>query len=298
VLDNAANSMQWMARILTMKGNTKAALDTLRYALKFLKQQGNDKFLANTLYAFAEAFRKTGNADSVAYYLKEYQVIHDRLEKASAESRTEFLQMRLDYNNAVQKILYLNKDKKRISLIRNFTIAIILLATALGYIYLNRERLKAKMKQKQAQEEKQKAEAEATNARLQLSSFTENLREKTRLVEDLQAQLLNKELNEEQINNIQQLSRHSILTDQDWDHFRELFNKVYPDFFIGLRRDVSDITTAELRMAALIKLQIPVKDAATLLGISPNSVHKNRQRLKSRLGLEHEEELESYILRG
>jgi DNA-binding CsgD family transcriptional regulator len=188
----------------------------------------------------------------------------------------------------VQKILTLNKEKKRIALIRNFIIVLILLLAATGYLYFNRIRLKLNLKQQQAQ-------ADAENAREQLTLFTENLREKTKLIENLQGQLLNKELNEEQIEHIHELSQHSILTDEDWEQFKSLFNKVYPAFLIDLKLKVSDITLAEQRMAALIKLKMTPKDAATMLGISQNSVYKSRQRLRQRLGLEHDEDLEIFF---
>ena len=74
-----------------------------------------------------------------------------------------------------------------------------------------------------------------------------------------------------------------------------MFEKVYPGFFHSLRQKSSDITLAELRMAALCKLQVPPKEAASLLGISPNSVNKTRQRLRSRLSLDPDVNLEAYF---
>ena len=48
-------------------------------------------------------------------------------------------------------------------------------------------------------------------------------------------------------------------------------------------------------MAAMCKLQLSNKEAASLLGIAPNSVVKAKQRLRHRLGLEPESDLESYF---
>jgi DNA-binding CsgD family transcriptional regulator len=58
---------------------------------------------------------------------------------------------------------------------------------------------------------------------------------------------------------------------------------------------VPDMTNAEQRMAALIKLRLSGKDAARILGISPDSVRKSRQRLRQRLGLQGDEELEPFF---
>ena len=144
-------------------------------------------------------------------------------------------------------------------------------------------------------EAKRQAEGEAIRAKEELNFFTQNLIEKTSLVETLQHQLLQREMTDEQKNQIAELSRHSILTDDDWDHFKTLFEKVYPAFFFQLKKDVPDLTTADQRMAALSKLQLSNKEAASLLGIAPNSVIKARQRLRQRLGLEPDSDLEQFF---
>jgi len=190
----------------------------------------------------------------------------------------------------------LNKEKRSIKLIRNFSIVLILLVAAAGLLLLNRARLNMRLRQQKALEAKRMAEADSKAARDLLVSFTESITEKTQLIETLQDQLSHRELSVEQAEYIRELSRHSILTDADWDQFRELFDRVYPGFFNRLRADVPDITLAELRMAALIRLQIPAREAANLIGISPNSAHKTRQRLRQRIGLDPDADLDAYFL--
>jgi DNA-binding CsgD family transcriptional regulator len=91
------------------------------------------------------------------------------------------------------------------------------------------------------------------------------------------------------------LTNHLILTDEDWTHFKSLFDSVYPAFFLSLRNKVPDITQAEQRMAALSKLRLTAKEAANLLGVSPNTVYTTKRRLRQRLGLENDAELDPYL---
>ena len=91
------------------------------------------------------------------------------------------------------------------------------------------------------------------------------------------------------------LSNLTILTEAEWDQFKELFEKNYPMFFQDLREKVPDITVAEQRMAALICLQLTTRQMASMQGISPDSVHKTRQRLRHRLGVSTETNLEEYL---
>lgn len=293
--DNAANSMQWLARIEAKKGNTKEALAQLREANELLKQLPNPGFQANIYYAFIEVFEKMGKTDSMYFYLNKYIILHDSIEQNAADDRAEIVQMRLDNMESIHKITTLNKEKKRIALIRNFSIILTLLATAFGLLYINRQRLKMQIRQQQVIDEKEKANAEAEAARIQLSIFTDQIINKNNLVEMLREQLLQKELTEQQIQDISILSQHTILTDEDWDRFKSLFEKVYPGFFHALKKKAPDITVAEQRIAALSKLHINAKEASNLLGISPASVNKTRQRLRYRLELDHDADLEIYF---
>lgn len=294
--DNAANSLQWLARIELSKGNTEHALHMLREAMQHLQRIPQPDYEVNALYGFTQVFAQMGKADSMNAYMHQYLTLHDSIEMAANNNRLEVVRIRMENQAGVNKVITLSKEKKRITLIRNFSIALIILFAFAGYMILNRQKLKLKLRQQEALEAKRLAEREAAKAREQLDIFTRHLVEKTSLVETLQDQLMKRELDEEQILRISELSQHTILTDADWEQFKGMFEKVYPGFFHTLRQKSADITLAELRMAALCKLQVPSREAANLLGISPNSVNKTRQRLRSRLGLEPEANLESYFM--
>lgn len=293
--DNAANSMQWLARIKTKEGEPDAALLQLREADMQLKKLPNRRYQANIYYGFIEAFEKLGKADSVYAYMQKYLVLHDSIEQQAANAKAEIVEMRLENQENIHKITSLNKEKHRIALIRNFAITLILFASAFGLLLINRARLKMKLKQQAAIKDKAIAEKDSADAKSQLRVFTQHLIEKNSLVETLQEQLLQKEMTDQQRQDITALTQHVILTDDDWAHFKQLFEKVYPGFLLELKNTSPDITVAEQRIAALAKLQITSKEASALLGISPASVNKTRQRLRSRLGLGPEVDLEAHF---
>ena len=292
---NAANSLQWLARIDLEKGLPQEALKKLRKSMALAANAYSPEYLVNTLYAFTQAFTQLNTADSVNHYMKRYLILHDSLERVAFESQADIVNMRLENNEAVNRIKALTREKKNITLIRNLSIVIIVLVSAFGYLYFNRAKLKLQLARQQALEEKRIAEADKANALEQLEAFTRNIREKTSLVEMLQEQLMTRERDEEQQQRLDQLTQHSILTDQDWEKFKRLFEKVHPGFFQSLKHQFEDITLAEQRMAAFCKLQVAPKEIANLLGISLNSVNKTRQRLRHRLNLEPEANLEHYF---
>ena len=293
--DNAANSLQWLARIDLIHQKPDLALQKTREAMRLLQTSYKADYMANTLFTFTKVYTKLGNTDSVSYYLDKFLVLHDSIEREASDARAENILMRLESQDNIHTIKSLNKEKQRVAQVRNFIILVILLLALMGFMILNRQKLKLKVHRQEALEEKRKAELEAFLAKEQLNSFTRNLIEKTNQVDDLKAQLSEKEASETQSLAISELSHHSILTDEDWDKFKVLFEKVYPGFFYNLRQMSADLTTADQRMAALCKLRISNREAAAMLGIAQNSVIKARQRLRHRLGLEMDADLELYF---
>jgi tetratricopeptide (TPR) repeat protein len=293
--ENASMSLQRLARIKNSTGDHAGALKMLREAQRLIQPSGIIDYHMSILEAMAIVFRDMGQADSAFAYLEASRKYQIMTENNAAQNRMDIVKLRMNNEQNIHRILQLSREKNRIKLIRNFIITLAILGAAFGFLYFNRQKLKMRLRQQEALEAKKKAEAEAKNASEQLNIFTHRVLEKTNLVEKLQDELKQRELNEEQLHYINELSQHSILTDADWEQFKNLFEKVYPGFFIRLKNEVPDITLAEQRMAALSKLQVSAKEAATLLGISPNSVNKTRSRLRQRLGLDAETDLETYF---
>ena len=69
------------------------------------------------------------------------------------------------------------------------------------------------------------------------------------------------------------------------------FEKLYPDFGHSLQRVIPKITANELKLAALLRLNLSAKEIAQLLNISPESVNKARYRLRKKIGLDSRDDL-------
>ena len=151
------------------------------------------------------------------------------------------------------------------------------------------------MKKIKSEQENLLLEKEIMSAKEQMQMFTKNIIEKTNLVEKYEQQLNNKAISKEEQQIISELSQQTILTEDDWDKFKSLFEKIFPLFFQRLKTTAPDITVAEQRMAALTRLQLTTRQMASMLGISVDSVHKTKQRLRKRFNLGAEANLEEFI---
>jgi DNA-binding CsgD family transcriptional regulator len=88
----------------------------------------------------------------------------------------------------------------------------------------------------------------------------------------------------------------AISDDEMWDHFTQEFIAVHPVFFQRISRRERSFSKAELRLIALTKMNLSSKDIANVLHISDEGVKKARQRLRKKLELDTETNLQEYLL--
>jgi len=295
LFDNAGHSLQWAARTNLALGNKATALAEVREAFQLLKQWPDANYLRNTYYTATQIFKEMGNYDSAFYYNNLWSRINDSLEKVVATSSLAISKAKLNDETSRYNIQNLNKEKRSQLLLRNILIVSIVVLSLIVVLTVNRQRLREKLKTEKAEQEKILMEKEVASAKDQLKMFTENIIEKTNLIEKLESQIKGKSATTAQQSIISELSQQTILTEEDWNKFRSLFEKIYPGFFINLKNKFPDITLAEQRMAALTRLRLTTKQMASMLGISNDSVHKSRQRLRQRFQVGTEANLDELV---
>lgn len=84
-------------------------------------------------------------------------------------------------------------------------------------------------------------------------------------------------------------------TNKSWEEFEIRFLAVHDGFYNRLREKFPKLTQSDHKLCALIKLNFSSKDMARLLGISIESVHTTRYRLRKKLGLQRSDNLEDFI---
>jgi DNA-binding CsgD family transcriptional regulator len=91
------------------------------------------------------------------------------------------------------------------------------------------------------------------------------------------------------------LKHYSILTEDDWNEFRTLFEKVQIGFFDKLKQQFPDLTPSEQRLLALMKLKLSKREMAGMLGIAPDSIKKTRQRIRKKINVMDDVALEELV---
>jgi DNA-binding CsgD family transcriptional regulator len=297
----AANSMQCLSKIYLINENIDSAAICINESIMLLKKIDVNKslqastFLEQAFFIKADIFKKLNQIDSAFHYFQLYTNLHDSNEEMAVRGSNEIIEVRVKNEKNQFALMSIQRAIAKEEKQRNILISIIIFVTSFIFILMIGRQKRLKYKNEIFRIQKSASEAELNSAKDQLDIFTNKLFEKALLIESLESKLTKKNFDQEEQACLTELSNQKILTDEDWQKFKLLFEKLYPAFFKSLKEKSADITLAEQRIAALIRLQLSAKEMAAILGISVDSAHRTRSRLRLRLKLSSEVNLEEYL---
>lgn len=67
------------------------------------------------------------------------------------------------------------------------------------------------------------------------------------------------------------------------------------DFFTNLKEQFPELSTGDMRLAAIMKLRLSQSEIAAMMGISEDSVKKAKQRLKGKLSTHPDFKLKNWV---
>lgn len=90
----------------------------------------------------------------------------------------------------------------------------------------------------------------------------------------------------------------ALIADQDKDKadFEEHFSASQSGFYKRIKKDHPTLTTTELRLCSLLKMNMNTKEIASYLGIAARSVEVSRYRLRKKLELQSDANLFEYMM--
>ncbi|HJW28990.1 MAG TPA: tetratricopeptide repeat protein, partial [Saprospiraceae bacterium] len=273
---SAVNAAMTLATMYMKKGNMKVAADYLQYAEKNINY-GNVRELAGFYKNLSVISKLQGDYAKAFAYIDSFQVYTDSVRKINNTRVLNQAKLKVEVEHHAGEIKLLEASKNRELLIRNSLLAILILTGIIAGLWVNRQRLKRQKELEVAALQKARAEDELNNARKELLSFTEMLKEKNDLLDSFRNEIESLHQSgqlqvQERTDQLNQLLNATILTEEDWKEFRNLFDKVYPGFFFRLKEKMSDLSPADTRMIALTKLQLAPKEMAAMLGLTYEAI--------------------------
>lgn len=303
-----AEALTGLGEINLNAGNTRLALQQLESAEALL-----EKAFVNVdvpiqeyirkhylLTVMANAWDARGNTERALKYLKEAGRINDTVDHHTKILKAAAVRQMLEAEQANSRLQLINEEKQAAIIQQKFYIAIgVSLAIIIILLYGRQVRERKIRIQKEAllNLEKEKAENELEMSKQQLREYLDRLQQKKELIDNIQSEMdqlrkqRDKPIEDEQAV-LQKLNFATILTEDDWTRFRILFEKVHRGFFQNLKIAYPGLTPAETRLSSLVKLGLSSQQMAAMMGISVESIRKNRQRLRKKINISKEQKLE------
>jgi DNA-binding CsgD family transcriptional regulator len=130
----------------------------------------------------------------------------------------------------------------------------------------------------------------------QLSAMTLQMLQKNELMQELKEQL---DRNKESAGDtsLNKIISKGFNQDKEWQDFNKHFESINKNFYSHLKEAYPDISPNDLKLCALIRLNLSTKEMAGILNISPDSVKTARYRLRKKLHLNTEDNLTEFIMK-
>lgn len=300
--DNGVNSLIKLTDIYLQKKELTTVKILMDSAARMLKPTLEpSQHLQHLCLIMARYYAATGNLNLAYNYMDSARTAKEIMDTKKNAMALAYEQHKLElqqHRAAMQKA----EDDKQLQIFkRNSLLAVFILASSSIIIFINRQKKVYRQKSELAEAERKRTEQDLQNAGLQLKDFTQRIHEKNELIEKFNSEIQRLRSlpgsPEQMANNdvILQLQQSIILTDEQWELFKTNFEKVHSGFLNRLREKLPDLTPAETRFMALAKLKLSYKEMAAMLGISLPGVRNYRYRLRKKLNLPEEGDIDDLV---
>jgi len=263
---------------------------------------GNKAFHSLAYEERATSYARLGNHKNAYEDLREYLKLKDILYNESKSQQIEEMRAIFDTEKKEQQIaqqeteIALLEEKEKVSSLQKWLLGsglgLSILVFGFGYYAIRQ-----KMKRNKLQREK--VAAELAFRKKELTTQALHLAKKNETLENLKQQasrLQKKEGDSNAFNELISTINFDQQDDKVWENFTRYFEAVHKDFEKVVVSKYPDITKNELRLMALLKMNLSSKEIASILNISSEGVKKARQRLRKKMNLSSKDSLENTIM--
>lgn len=130
---------------------------------------------------------------------------------------------------------------------------------------------------------------------VQLANSTINLVNKNEILGEIRDKLKTNHKPDFIYEVVQFINAHTDI-DQDWHKFRTTFEEVHPGFFDRIQSEFPQLTDHDIRLSAYLRINLSSREIAGLMNVSLDATNKGRQRLRKKLNLEAEADLNGFLI--
>ncbi|MGE8429610.1 MAG: tetratricopeptide repeat protein [Sphingobacterium sp.] len=253
------------------------------------------KYKMELAKAKSNIMRGLGRGGEELKQLYLYLMLKDSLEKRTNDKEIQKMLWQREsekYNRTIQAT-----EEKRIRTKRMYLFigVVLILIFAIVILFVNKSKIKIKMRNTLLEKdqlahayEKQLLDQELMILRNSLTEFTATIRQNDLVIQQLRQEVVKISESDpayltQVMDNLNVLLQQHIMTDERWQKFKHVFNKVYPAYLTQMRQTYPKVTENDLKILALLKLDLSNASMSELLCVSVEAVRKAKQRLKKKL---------------
>ena len=303
IKETTSDARAHLAKTLYHLGQKKEAFSQLQESLELSQEIGALEKQKDAHEIGKEIYRADGNIAKALYHAEALQVVKDSIYQTEKSRQINALQTLYETEKKDAEISLLNKNAELEKTKRNGLIAgLVLLALAaaawIRNLFNKRKKLLAEnalelQKRLNAEQELEFKHKELTTKVLQLARKNEFLGSLESEIESLKSNV------DQQVNStsrkITRLIKKDIEDDKQWEQFDEEFKNLHKGFIENLTQKHGSYSQSELRLISLLKMNLSSKDIADTLNISAEGIKKARYRLRKKLNLNTDDDLQGYL---
>ncbi len=251
-------------------------------------------------------FKKSAEIQNLYYQLRDSIYGVSTRKKIDEVVWLDKLEEKHSENKNLQHQFQLEKQKKTILIVLYSTIIISILIF-MWFLYsnykknlhiskLSNDQLKSKVvleqKLKENQENLYKQEIEKKNQ--ELIALNLLILSKNKIFNEIESIVENN--NEEKIvYELKNKVKSNRIQEKDWNKFRDIFEKMHPSFYITIAENFPQLSKTEIRICSYIKIELPKSEICTIMNITHNSLITSRYRIRKKLNLNSDDDLDEII---
>lgn len=191
-------------------------------------------------------------------------------------------------------------------IITGWLLAILVLKYNLQNIHKEEQR-KIEEEQQKEQQRLQEIKQQVLETEIQKKNNELTLQTSTLVKRNQSIQILIEELDKQKealgdrypnklYNRMKALMEETFDNSADWIQFESYFNSAHQNFIDRLRQQYPDLTTGDLRICCLLRMNLSTKEIASLLNISVRAIELRRYRMRKRMELEGDTNLVDFLM--
>ena len=283
---------------MQLLGKNNLARQYFEQSLEIAHSLQDHSLLINVLEQYKNFCLNQNDVETYARLDKEYELYYDSVYNIANIHR---ISNQLDSGQLQEKESIIRQLKRQARSQKTLFFIVLLVGISLGSLFIIllskwiSKQLKILAKSNRRwQEQAEVLEEKMESKDREMVSQSIELAAQKELLKKIQKDL-DKTPNQPETNKVSQLISQNLNNRDNWEQFRQQFTLIHPNFFKTLQSQYPGLTKNDLRLCSYFKLNLSNKEIAKMLNISSESLIKARYRLKKKMNLGKEDNLDETI---